>query len=425
MSPLFARHRDFRSLWVGETTSEFGSSVTTVALPLAAITVLHASALTAALLTAPAWLPWLVIGLPAGAWVERSVSRRRLMIRCNLASAALFASVPAAAAAHLLTTGQLLVVALGAGACTVFFSTAYRTYLVDLVDDSADRARANSALQGSESAAQVAGPGVGGLLVSAVGAAAALLADSLSFLVSTCCLLRIRRPESRRPVPPARSLRRDIAAGVRFVRRDPFMRPLVVFGAASNLALISYQVLLVVFLVRKVGEGSATIGMLLGFVSAGGLIGAFLANPLSRRLGSGRALLLTKAGAAPFALLIPLTGPGPRLTFLVAGGITVGTGVVAGNVIGTSFVQSYCPGALYARISATRSVLNYGTIPIGAMLGGVLADRLGVVPALWITTGLFPLAALIFSISGPLRRWRELPTAPVEEALLIRQLQAA
>lgn len=412
MTPLIARHRDFRLLWFGETTSEVGSSVTTVALPLTAVTVLHASALTAALLTAAAWLPWLLIGLPAGAWVERSKSRRSLMIRCNLVSAALFASVPLAAATHVLTSGQLLAVALCAGACTVFFSTAYRVYLVDLVDHPGDRARANSALQGSESAAQVAGPGLGGLLVAAFGAAIALLADSFSFLVSTWCLLRIRRPEAQRPESPDRSLRREIAGGVRFVRGDPFMRPLVMFGALANFALIGYQALLVVFLVRGVGEGSAMVGLLLALVSSGGLFGALLANPLSRHLGSGRALMLTKVVGAPFALLIPLTGPGARLSLLVVAGVVVGAGVVAGNVIGTSFLQTYCPTDLYARVSATRSVVNYGTIPLGAVLAGVLADRLGVIAALWITTGLFALSALLFFAFAPAYRSRELPAAP-------------
>src|SRR6201996_8915796 len=188
---LLRRHRDFRLFLIGETTSRVGTSVTTVVVPLVAVTVLRSSAFMTSSLTAAAWLPWLVCGIVAGPVVDRH-RKRRLMIVCDAISAVLFASVPIAGALGLLTVGQLLVVAFGAGCVSVLFTTAYSAFLLELIADPADRAAANSTLQGSASAAQVSGPGLGGLLAAVLGAVAAMLADTLSFLVSATCLLAMR-----------------------------------------------------------------------------------------------------------------------------------------------------------------------------------------------------------------------------------------
>jgi MFS family permease len=339
---LFRRHRDFRLFWIGETTSRVGTSVTTIVMPLIAVTVLRSSAFTTSALTAAAWLPWLVLGLAAGPIVDR-LGKRRLMIGCDVVSALLFASVPVANAAGLLSAGQLLVVAFGAGCVSVLFTTAYSAFIIDLVSDPADRAMANGMLQGSASAAQVSGPGLGGLLAGAFGAVAALLADSVSFLISAICLLAVRTPGSAPPATDRGPLRTEIADGVRFLSRDPLLRPLVLYGGTANLALTGYQALLVVFLVRVVGLGAGSVGLVMAMISLGGVLGAFVGNPLARWLGSGRALLITKAGATPCALLIPLAAHGWREALVVLGGLGVGAGIVAGNVISSSFTQAYTP----------------------------------------------------------------------------------
>jgi MFS family permease len=407
---LIRRHRDFRLLWIGETASRAGTSVTTVVVPLIAVTVLRSSAFMTSALTAAAWLPWLVLGLVAGPVVERH-RKRRLMIVCDAVSAVLFASVPAAGALGLLTAGQLLVVAFGAGCVSVLFTTAYSAFLIELVAGPSDRAEANSTLQGSASAAQVAGPGLGGLLAAALGAVAALLADSLSFVVSAICLLAMRAPDRDVSSTARGALLGQISDGVRFIGRDPLLRPLVLYGGTANLALTGYQALTVVFLVRVVGTGSETAGLLMALISCGGVLGAFAGNPLARRLGSGRALLLTKVGACSWALFIPLAAHGWRELLTVLGGLGVGTGIVAGNVISSSFTQAYTPPELYARSNATINMFNYGMMPLGALLGGLLATLLGVRGAMWTMTGLLPLAGM-FIVFSPLRRLRTLPGAP-------------
>lgn len=415
MSGLIRRHRGVRLLWIGETTSTLGTQINIVALPLVAVSTLRASSFMVSAVTAAAWLPWLLIGLVAGPYVDRH-KRRRLMIVCDLIAAGLFASIPIAGALGLLCTAQLLVVAFAAGCVSVLFTTAYAVFLKDLVGDADDRAKANSMLQGSASAAQVGGPGLAGLLAQGLGAVTAVLANTVSFLVSAVCLAGIRAKEQAHHRDIAdQPLRRQVIEGVKFLSNDELLRPLVLFGGTANLALIGYQALLVVFLVRTVGVNAGVVGILLALVSCGGVLGAFIGNPLARKLGSGRALLWTKVGACPFALLIPLTRPGPALCFVVLGGLGVGIGIVAGNVISSSFMQAYIPPELYARANATMNVFNCGTMPLGALLAGALATAFGLRDALWIMTGLLP-ATSMFLVVSPLRRLRSLPTEARELA---------
>jgi MFS family permease len=421
-----AGHRDFRLLWFGETTSSLGSSVASVALPLVAVVTLQAGTFTVGFLAAAAWLPWLFIGLPAGALVDR-LPKRPLMLACNLTSMLLFASVPVAAWLGFLTMTQLLVVALLGGTAKVFFATAYRVYLPALVSGD-DLLEANAKLQGSESVVQVAGPGVAGPLALAFGAVSGLLADAVSFGVSVLCLRAIRTRETRSGRTTTDRLRDEIADGLRFVVHDRFLRVLTVFGAISNIALMGYDSIAVVFLVRDLGAGQATVGVVLALAGAGGVFGALLAGRLSARFGSARAFLLCEVGAAPMLILGPLSGPGWGLVLFVAGGIGLGAGVVTSNVLSSTFRQRYCPPELFGRITASTAVLNYGAIPLGALLGGVLGQTLGVRETLWIMAGLQAVSITVLLFS-PLRTLRDFPTAaarlPLRPRPPRRSLQAA
>ena len=205
------RDAAFRRLWAGMTVSKLGSSVAGIATPLIAVQVLDASAFTVSLLTAAAWLPWLLVGLPAGAWIDR-VAKRPVMLACDAAAALLVASVPLAAWLYHLTIGHLLGVALLVGVASVFFQVAWTAYLPAMFEAD-DLVGANSVLQGSESAVQIAGPAIGGALIATVNAVAGLLVDALTFAVSAVSLLLIRRPE-RRPIPEPVGLAADPAAPV-------------------------------------------------------------------------------------------------------------------------------------------------------------------------------------------------------------------
>ncbi|GAA1577934.1 MULTISPECIES: MFS transporter [Kribbella] len=394
---LLRTHRDFRLFWIGETVNRFGSATSSVALPLVAISMLDATTFEVGLLTAAAWAPWLLIGLPTGAWIDR-VRRRPAMLASSAASAVLFAAIPVAAAGRLLSVQLLVAVALVAGASTVVFQTAYTAYLPTLLDP-ADHAEGNAKLHGSASAAQIAGLGCGGLLVQFVGAANTLLIDAASFVVALACLTAIRFRE-RRTTDPSRA--GAVREGVRLVANDVWLRTLTVFGAVSNLALMGYQAIVVIFLVREAGLQPGTVGILVAAASSGGILGA-LAGRRLMRFGTARALLLCELGLPTLALLIPL---GPWCYLIGAFGVSLG--VVGGNVVKATFLQSYCPQSLFGRLTATTAFVNYGTIPLGALLGGTLGQTLGLTPALWITTAGVPLAGLVL-LASPIRRTRDLP----------------
>jgi hypothetical protein len=425
------RQRNFFLLWTGETISGAGSSMATVGVPLLAVTVLHASTFAVAVLTGAAYLPWLVIGLPAGAWVDR-LPTRPLMIACDVISALLFASLPAAAWLGALTTGQVVVVALLAGAANVFFSTAYQVCLPSLVT-AAELVDGNAKLQGGASVATIAGRGAAGLAAEAVGAATALLANAASFLASAACLLAIqpaathpaahdlaaRVPVASDPAAPSPAVSVARAGGVfaqtwhgiGFVARDPYLRLFTVYAAVSNFAYTGNLALVVVFLIRVVGLGSAAVGLLMAAGGVGGLLGALAAPRLARAFGTARTLVLTTVASGLAGLLIPLTARGPRIAFFVVGSMLVAAAIVVGNVILGSFRQHYCPTALLGRVTASMRFLAFGMIPLGALLAGALGTALGARGGLWIVQAIFAGSAA-FLLTPRIRSARNLPDRP-------------
>jgi MFS family permease len=407
------RQRNFRLLWIGETVNQLGSAMALIGVPLLAVVFLHATSFEVGVLTAAEYLPWLVIGLPAGAWVDRLPSRP-VMIVCDVISAALYASIPVAYTAHVLTVGQLVAVQLLAGAVSVVFTTAYQVNLPSLVKDE-ELAEGNAKLQASASAASLGGRGLSGIVTQAVGATASVIVNAASFLVSAACLLAIRAPEPRKSAPPQRArLRRDVIEGMRLVFRDPYLRPMTLAGALANFALDGYAAIVVVFLVRVVGVSAGLVGLLLAIPGVGGLLGALVARRLVARLGTGRGLLVGVVGSLPAALLVPLTDPGPRLAFFVIGVLVAGTGVGIFNVILATFRQTYCPRTMIGRVTATMRFLSLGTAPVGAFVGGVLATWLHPRNALWVMMVILAACGTLLLTPAFTRR-RDLPAAPSAE----------
>ena len=408
---LLRRHRDFRLLWCGETAGRFGAAVTGVTMPLIAVSTLHASTFEVGLLSATTWLPWLLLGLPVGAWVDR-LRRRPVMIGAAAFSLVAFAVVPVAAWLGWLGIGLLLTVALLTGTAAVFFQTAYSAYLPSILTPE-DLPEGNATLHGSGSAAQLAGLGSGGLLAQLAGAVNGLLANAATFLVSLLCLLGIRHREPRVTTADRRagSLVGEVRQGLRLLAHDPWLRGFALFGAASNLALMGYQSLQVVFLVRDVGLAPGAVGTVIAATGAGGVAGALAARRVADRIGTARATLLFELGVALLALLMPLTFGGVGVLLFVVGGFGVAAGAVAGNVLRAGFQQRYCPPHLLGRLTASTAFLSYGTMPLGALLGGTLGTVLGVRAAMAITTAGVPLAGLVL-LCSPIRRVRDLPTGP-------------
>jgi MFS family permease len=403
------RDRDFRLFWLGETTSTAGSAMAVVAMPLTAVLVLHASTLVVGLLQATAWLPALLIALPAGAWVDRG-RKRPVMLACDLIAFFLFASVPVAAWAGVLTIGQLVAVAFGAGAAAVFFSASFGPFVRAVVSVQ-NRPEANARLEGSAWAAQLAGPGLGGLAAQLLGAASGLLANALSFVVSAFCLTRVRAVEpTPEPRPAGSSLRAEIGEGLRFLVRDPYLRVVTVYMGAGNFGDSALEAVVVVFLVRTVGVGPGLAGTLVATMGVGGVIGAMLATRIGRRFGTARGMLLCTAISSPCMLLVPATSRGAGLALFAVGAVVYGTGVAATNVIAASFSQTYVPAGLLGRYGSTVNLVIRGTQPLGAVTGAVAGEALGPRAAMWIGAGAITLSAGIL-FTGPLRRKRDLPVA--------------
>ena len=398
--------RDFRRLWIGETTSGLGTAVGEVALTLVAVGTLRASPFMVGVLTASAWLPWLFIGLSAGAWVDRW-PRRRVMLISDLALLVLFAGVPVAAWTGVLTVWQLVAVAFLAGAVKVFFSTAYRAMLPSVVAGP-DLLEANVKLQSASAAMDVAGPGVAGVLAQVFGAVTGVLLDACSYLVSAFCLTLIDAREEPPATTGRRGIRREVAEGVRFVVGDPYLRTLAGFAGLGNLGLSGLQAVQTVFLVRSVGLRPGGVGVVFAVVSVGGLVGAAIAGRIAGRFGTARGLLLCELCGAPFLLLVPFAGRWLPLTLCVlAWAVAVG-GVVAGNVVTSSFYQTYCPPGLLGRITSCSSTIGYGAMPLGALLGGFLGEELGSRTAAWSMAGVV-LAAGLLLLASPIRALRDLP----------------
>jgi MFS family permease len=401
-----------------------GSAITQLALPLTAVVALGASTFQVGLLTSAATAAFALIALPAGALVDRWV-KRPLMILCDTARMLIIGSVPLAAALHVLTLGRLYAVAVTAGVCTVFFDVAYQSYLPVVVARE-QLVDGNGKLGATQSFAQVAGPGLGGGLVGLVGAASAMAVDAISYAVSVASLLTIRvrevrrgrgalrgkgspreRGESERDRPPRTTLRAEIGEGLSFVLRHPILRKIAACTGTANLFGSMGMALEIVFLVRVLRVRPADTGLLIAVASLGGVAGGLLTGRLSRRIGSARIIWYSMLVFGLPQLLIPLAAPGWRVAAFAVGMAFFSFSAVVYNVAQVSYRQAICPPRLLGRMNAAIRWVVWGTIPLGALLGGVSGTLAGVRATLWIAyAGSWAAGWWVFF--SPLRRQRDL-----------------
>lgn len=403
------RHPDFRMFWAGQAISDAGTAVSGVVLPLVAVVDLHATGFEVGLLSALAWLPWLLIGLPAGVWVDRS-AKRPILIWADIVRALLLGSVPVTAAFGALMLGQLFAVAFSVGLAGVLFQVAYQSYLPTLIAAD-DLAEGNAKLQGTQASAGVIGPGLAGLLLAIMRASFVVVADALSFVVSVVTLLAIRAREPAAPPVERASVSAAIAEGAAYVRADPILRTLTIAPAIGNFFYVGLEAITALFLVRTVHVAPGTVGLLLALVGFGAVLGALLARPVARLIGTSRTIWLGMAVTAPFALLIPLTMRGAGLVLFVLGNVVLLAGVLMYNVTVGGFRQRYCPPQILGRVVASMRFVLFGTMPLGALLGGALASALGPRSAVWVLVA-GDLLAVVVLVASPLRRMRDLPTSP-------------
>ena len=400
------RHRDFRLLWGGETISHFGSAISAIALPLVAVTTLAVTPFQMGILTSAETAAFLLVGLPAGAWLDR-MRRRPVMLAADVARGVLLASIPLAWWAGMLSYEQLLVVALATGVATVFFDVAYQSYLPSLVGREV-LIEGNSKLESTRSLAQVTGPAVGGGLVQLLGATMAVLVDAVSYLVSAVALAAVRTHEPQ-PAPAEHPrLRSQIAEGLQFVLRHRLLRAIAACTGSFNLFNGVQMAVIILFLARELGLSAGTIGLLFTAGGIGGLLGAVTSAWWARRVGQARIIWLSTLVTSPFGLLIPLAEPGWRIGLIFLADLVIGYGVVVYNVAQVSFRQAICPDRLLGRMNASVRFLVWGTLPLGGLIGGVLGEWLGIRGALWVAMA-GQSVAVAWVLASPLRTMRDLP----------------
>lgn len=404
--PPLWRHGDFRHLWASETVSQVGSQITQLALPVLAVTILSATPLQMGVLTALETAAFLLVGLPAGACVDRW-RRKRVLVTGDLVRMVTLGSLPLAWALDALSLPQLFVVAAITGTATVFFDVAWQSYLPTLVAP-AQVVDGNAKLSASQEVARVAGPGITGVLLQVVGAPLLIGFDAASFLLSAVFIGRIRHPDTVPDRAGRRPLRVEIGEGLGFVVRHRLLRRIVACTGTGNLFNSITATLLVLFALRYLHLPESVVGLVFSAGAVGGVVGALTGARFARWVGEGRAIPLSALVLVPFAALYPLAAVGAPVALLMVGSFGISWGVVVYNVTQVSFRQRLCPPRLLGRMNASVRFIVWGTMPLGGLLGGLLGTWLGVLPTLWIAAAGQVLAVLPVVLS-PLLGMRELP----------------
>ncbi|MFE9747154.1 MFS transporter [Saccharothrix saharensis] len=401
-----ARGSGFGLLWAGQTASVVGGQVGDVSVRLLAATALAATPLQLGFLSAAQTIGFLLIALPAGVLADR-VRRRPVLITCNLLRAGLLALVPLLWWLDVLTLTQLLAVVVVAGLAQVVFDVTYQSYVPALVGR-AGLVTANGRLESTRSTAVAAGPALGGVLSQTFGAVNAVFLTSGGYLASAFLLSRIRAVEERPARPETRSLRGEIAEGLKFVLGNKLLRATTVAATIFNFSYGITQPLVIVLLVRELALTEAAVGVMLALAGAGGLVGALVAGRVADGIGRSRAIWVSELACVPAFLLLPLTFPGRGLAFFAAGYFLLHLILSVFNVSNLSFRQAICPDRLLGRMNASVRFLMWGALPLGGVAGGFLGTALGTRWALVAAGAGFLLAALVLLVS-PLRRLRDLP----------------
>jgi predicted MFS family arabinose efflux permease len=372
----------FRLFWASDAVSMTGSYVTTVAVPLVALNVLHATGTEFGVLRASTWLPYLLFGLVAGVLVDR-YHRKPILVGADLARGVLMGVIPLLAALQRLSMPVLIVLTALIGTLSLAYDAAHQSFLPRLVP-TVRLADANARLQQTDSAAQMAGPALAGALVQVVGAATAVLVDAVSFLLSGLLLARVRVDE---PIerPESRNLRREMREGLSWVYRDRVLAAMALTGHVWFFfsAIVGTAVPLYLQWVLRVD--SFTFGVLVAIPGVGGVLGALLSTRLGRRFGGGPTIVVGHWLTPLAYLLIPLGGNGIVGLLLVgAAQFMFGLGLGLQGPLEMGYRQSVTPDRLQGRMNATMRSFNRGSLVLGALLGGVLADRIGIPATLWV-----------------------------------------
>lgn len=406
------RHHDFMKLWAGDTVSVFGSELVLFALPLIAVQMLNADAFEMGVLATLESAAFLLISLPAGAWVDR-LPKRLVIVSGDIIRAVILLTIPLAWALDVLSMLQLYLVAAGVGIVTVFFDIANQSYLPELVDGDAI-SDGNGKLQASQQTAGVAGPTLASGLVTAIGAPLTVGLTSICMALSSLFVGLIRHREVPQQAITRAGFLAEVREGLGFVLGHPLLRRITACTGLTNFASSGVFALLVLYALNTLGLHQVELGIVMSAASVGGILGALSAAWVQKSLGEGTSIAVSATMAGLCFFTVPLASVLPALPTLLIGWFLVTWAVVVYNIAQVSFRQRLCPKPLLGRMNASIRFLVWGPMPIGAFLGGVLGDQFGVTTTLWVLAACSLLGALPVLVSPLLR----MPVLPRELDLL-------
>jgi Na+/melibiose symporter-like transporter len=400
-------HRDFNRLWLSDTVSQIGNQFTSLALPILAVLTLHAGAFEIGLLMAIQTVSFPVLGLFVGVWADR-LKKRPIMIVCNFGRMASLASIPLVFFLSALTLYQLYAVAAINGIFTVFFDISYQSYLPVLIDRE-DLVEGNSKLQSSASGAQVVGPAVAGVVYQLVGGAVAIAVDAVGYVISALSLVSIRKreavPESHSPTGHPNFLA-EMKEGIHVVFDNPILWRITACTATSNLGSAIAGAVFVIFLLSTLSFSPALIGILGTVGAVGFLLGTVVTPAFTKRLGLGRAIAIS-AGIVVINMATPLAIYGHAFLIVAAIGLTVDFMLPVYNINQVSLRQTIVRDRFQGRMNATVRTINWGTLPVGAIIGGALGSTVGLIGTILIG-GALQGAAVLWIMSKHVIRLREI-----------------
>jgi len=391
----------FAKLLAGQSISELGSAVTQIALPTIAVLVLHAGPFELGILIALQRIPFPILALFVGVWVDR-LPRRRVMIIADVLRAAALLAVPISYGAGFLGLPLLYAVSLVTGTLTIFFDLAYLSYVPELVD----RERlsdANATLQMSLSVSNLAGPGLGGLLIQAVGAARAVGIDAASFVISFLSLLWMGPDKVRAERRESQGMYKDLREGFAHVFANPVLRTLILVFGVVILCGHTLEPNLYPFAYSNLHFTPAVLGWILSVEGAGAVVGAFFTPRIISRFRAGWILAVTGLISGASFIVVSYAAAGP--TILIVGGALIVNGLIdpVNNVTQWSLRQLLTPDHLQGRMNSIFRTVYWGAWPAGNLVGGYLGSVFGPQRSIFLGGLLFGSLSLVFLL-GPLRK---------------------
>ncbi|MET4704797.1 MFS transporter [Frigoribacterium sp. UYMn621] len=407
-TPGLWRNGPFLRLWTGQTASSVGTQLGGLAIPVLAVSVLQATPFQVGLLGAVQTAAFLVIGLPAGAWVDRWL-KRRVMLFADLARAVVLASVPILFFAGVLSIWQLIIIGAIVGVASVFFDVAYQSYLPVLVAPTR-LAEGNSKLETTGQLARVAGPAISGALLAIVRPAILVGIDALTFLFSFLALTAIRDREVAQPKADRQKLVTEIREGLSFVFHEPLLRRIVLTTSTTNLFGSLALTMIPILVLRQLDISPVVYGIGISIGAVGGLLGAMFSARIARAIGEGTAIPVSGvvAAIAIIGLALMSVFPGAAVPIFVVSEFLYSFAVLVYNIAQVTFRQRICPPRLLGRMNASIRFVVWGVLPIGGLASGLLSTAIGLEPTI-IIGAVGSVLACAFVVFSPLLGMGRMP----------------